>query len=55
MVPASGPRAYAKYNAYYRTAQPLLPDGQNGFRYRTAPPQREHRVGRQPSRSGEQP
>ena len=55
MVPSSGPRAYAKYNAYYRTAQPLLPGGQNGFRYRTAPPQPEHGAGRQPSRSGEQP
>jgi capsular exopolysaccharide synthesis family protein len=55
MVPSAGPRAYAKYNAYYRTAQPLVPGGQNGFRYRTAPPQREHGVGRQPSRSGEQP
>ncbi len=56
MVPASGPRAYAKYNAYYRTAQPLVPGGQNGFRYRTtAPQQPEHGASRQPSRSGEQP
>jgi len=52
MVPSSGPQAYAKYNAYYRTAQPLLPGGQNG---RTAPPQPEHGASRQPSRSGEQP
>lgn len=25
LVPATGPRAYAQYNAYYRTEQPILP------------------------------
>jgi len=50
MVPASGPRAYAQYNSYYRTEEPLLPGGPNGSRYPTAPPQPEYGAGRQPSR-----
>jgi len=37
MVPSSGPRAYAQYNSSYRTEEPLLPSGQNGFGYRTGP------------------
>jgi len=50
MVPASGPRAYAQYNSYYRTEEPLPPGGPNGSRYPTAPPQPEYGAGRQPSR-----
>jgi len=52
---SSGSGAYAQYNVYYRTEQPLLPSGQKQNGFRTAPPQPEHRAGRQPSRSGEQP
>ena len=54
MVPASGPRAYAQYNSYYRTEEPVLPNGQNGHRYRAAPSQPEQATRHQPSRSGEQ-
>ena len=25
MVPSAGPRAYAQYNAYYRTEHPMVP------------------------------
>jgi hypothetical protein len=55
MVPSSGSGAYAQHNVYYRTEQPLLPSGQKQNGFRSAPPQPEHRAGRQPSRSGEQP
>jgi capsular exopolysaccharide synthesis family protein len=27
MVPSSGPRAYAQYNAYYRSSEPIMPAG----------------------------
>ena len=55
MVPASGSGAYAKYNAYYQTDQPLIRGERNGLQYPTAPPQPEYAIRRQPNDSVEQP
>ena len=62
MVPASGPRAYAQYNAYYRaqlpaprTAPTVVGSGPDGLASRAAPPPLTARHRPSPPREGTHP